>query len=115
MHAYTTPCIHLCGHPYVRVCCSSFLSECKCVQHAPLRSADFGFIMANMMQHYRKIILPVMPDMVLSAALLRIKTGIYCGGQAGQHACRQEGREGGNLNIYNTEENINSTATATLS
>lgn len=68
---HTAPCTGLCGHPYVGVYCFSYLCECKCALHGPLRSADFGFIMANMMQHF---ILPAVRDMVLSVALFGIKT-----------------------------------------
>lgn len=89
-----TPCISLCGNPYVSMHSSSSLAVCKC---AP-RSADFDFIMAHMMQRYRKPKAPAVPDMVLSAAFclrfVGMKTGLCYRGQAGQHDTgRQGGRE----------------------
>lgn len=79
---------------HVLVHCFSHLCECEFAPRGPLRSAAFGFITANMMQHF---ILPAVWDMVLSEALFGINSGSTADGKlADTLADRRE--EGVSLN-----------------
>lgn len=95
---------------HMLVYCFSHLCKCKVALHGPLRSADFGFIMANMMQHF---ILPAVWDMVLSEALFGINSGLTAEGKlANTLADRRE--EGVCLNTLYKLEKIEILTTALL-
>lgn len=57
---YTTPCVFLCGHAYVRMCASSSHSLCKCVLHGSLKLLKLSCTRAHMTDHYVKTILLVL-------------------------------------------------------